>query len=166
LTFTAANLDTELRSPSGTASGFFIYDANTNTYSNWNILVSNFSAGFSQGNADATPATSSIQPTHFGLFGPPGPRSVGFSYSSDQALLWLDFNSPLSNSGGVVGVSAMILDAGNGYYCWSAGGTASTVVPEPASALPLLGGIGFCVLFLLLHRRRQMSAHSTKSADA
>jgi hypothetical protein len=154
LTFASGGGGPELAN-GGIASGFFTYDADTNTYSNWNIDVSAFGAGFNQGNAVATPATSSIQPAFFGIYGPPGPTTFGLSYSSDQALLWLGFfHQPLTNSGGIVDVSATVLDAGNVFYSWYAGGTASAAaVPEPASVLLLLGGGVLCVICMFLHQR-------------
>jgi len=142
----------------GIASGFFSYDVDTNTYSLWDINVSDFGAGFNQGNALATPATSTIQ---FET-----PTSFGISYSSDEALLQLYFDHPLTDSGGDVGVFAIVLDAGNTFYSWYASGTASSAVPEPESALLLLGGIA-CALSIFWHQRRFGKSGSTaKSAGA
>jgi len=129
----------------GKASGFFTYDADTNTYSDWNIDVSDFGAGFNQGNALVTPATSSLQ---FAT-----PQLFDLSYSSSQAFFDLFFVVPLTDSGGDVEVFANVVDAGNAFYSWQAPGTASAV-PEPASAVFLLAGIGFCALCVFLHQRR------------
>jgi hypothetical protein len=137
----------------GIASGYFTYDADTNAYSDWNILVSGFGAGFSQGNALVTPLNSSVTTAYSQ---PTGPAYFGLSYSSDQALLWLNFPASLTNAGGSVSTNATILDAGNLFYSWYASGTATgSAVPEPAPVLFMFGGLGICVLGLFLQRRRR-----------
>jgi len=143
----------------GLATGSFTYEADTNTYSSWNIVVSAF--GFAPANGFLTPLTSS-------LFLPPSATSFSLSYSSDQARLFLSFfdpatfnPQPLTNSGGVVNVSASVVDAGNVFYSWFAGGTASSV-PEPGSAtFALGGGVVLCVVCIFL---RQWLAHRAPSA--
>jgi len=130
----------------GMASGFFTYNADTNTYSDWNIDVFDFGAGFNQGNALATAATSFIQ---FAT-----PQSFDLSYSSGQAFFDLFFDVPLTDSGGDVKVFANVVDAGNAFFSWQAQGTASGVVPEPSSTLLLLGGIVACALCIFLNQRR------------
>jgi hypothetical protein len=129
----------------GVASGFFTYNADTNTYSDWNIDFSDFGAGFNQGNALVTPATSSILVS--------SPQNFDLLYSSGQVEFDLFFVSPLTDSGGDVQVVGGVVDTGNVFYSWHAQGTASSV-PEPASAVFLLAGIGCSALCLFLHQRR------------
>jgi hypothetical protein len=143
----------------GVATGSFTYDADTNTYSSWNIVITDF--GFAPANGLLTPLTSS-------LFLPPSATSFALSYSSGQARLSLSFfdpvtlnPQPLTNSGGLVNVSASVVDAGNVFYSWFGGGTASSV-PEPASAsFVLAGGGALCAVFILL---RQWLARRAPSA--
>jgi hypothetical protein len=143
----------------GVASGFFSYDADANTYAAWNITISGF--GFAPANGLLTPLTSST-------YLPPTPTFFSLSYSSDQALLFLSFFDPatldprpLTNAGGVLNVSATVVDAGNVFYSWFGGGTVSSV-PEPASAIfVLIGGAVLCIACISLH---QWLSHRTASS--
>lgn len=93
-------LDGVILSDGGTASGSFVYDADTDTYSGTNIvstsgssLMGNSYAFVNPGNADAT---------KLGLVSSSGPDFIG-----DQTI-FLIFSSTLTNLGGTTGISTLL----------------------------------------------------------
>jgi PEP-CTERM motif len=81
----------------GTASGSFVYDALTNTYSAINVTTT---AGITFAGATYTSLSNVAGSSNTGfLFGPNSGDLTGASF-----LMWL-FDAPLTNSGGIVQVS-------------------------------------------------------------
>ena len=104
----------------GTATGSFIYDADTNTYSSINIVTS----------AAASPLGATYV-AHNNAFGFPSTASLvmvlsGLPVVLNDPILWMGFASPLTNAGGVVGFN-FTQETGcsliNGGLCQGTGGT-------------------------------------------
>jgi PEP-CTERM motif len=135
-----------------TLTGSFSYDADTATYSNFNIVVSGGTL------------FTGVAFTHLGNSGYAGNQSfqaipaastIGDGSATGNPYLFLDFTAPLTDAGGTLslfhGYYDGIIDCGNA-YCSSATGSQATVVysaetgygsittdvPEPVS-LAILG---------------------------
>jgi hypothetical protein len=132
----------------GVGSGSFVYNADTNTYSDWSILLSGFplNPNGPDINGLLTPATSSL------TFGSATQLSLGYPelqmpFSYFFTLFFVGpppnfVDNPLTDSGGQV--PFMAFDE-PGFGTWSGTGTASSS-PEPNPAvLVLLGGAVFCI---------------------
>jgi hypothetical protein len=124
----------------GAASGSFVYDALTNTYSSINIITS---TGTAFGGATYTSLSSAFGSSSTGLL-------VGASGNlTNTALLFLSYGADLTNSGGTVSLTGVGEGTCDNIDCSlntlqrsiTAGqlvGTASVSTPEP-SAISLLG---------------------------
>jgi hypothetical protein len=166
LTFSATSFPAGMVS-TGTVTGSFTYDADTNSFTTWNIELSGFlGTGIPVSGLLLTPADTMLATTGFCLSCPRGSFALFESPNPlfNFSALALSFTQPLTDAGGTVPVdgstnnTVMILDLPtfNSFELQSPGGSASAV-PEPSSAaLTLLVVIGFGALFLrrLRHYRR------------
>jgi hypothetical protein len=150
LTFSATSFPPGGAATTGTVTGSFTYDANTNVYTTWSIDISGFPG-------TAVPAS--------GLLLTPADTSIAgfctgcnrFSIYDPAALspfwtLLLDFTQPLTDAGGTVSINDTFfqLNAPN-FATFRLQGPSGSVsaVPEPSSAaLILVVAIGFGTLFL------------------
>lgn len=130
-------------SPSGTVSGVFTYDADTNLYSAWSIDLSDFEDPVVNGLV--TPSTSVISSFS-------SSTEFNFSYSAGQAEFNLGFATfdpgftgvPLTDAGGSVPGFAGVIDIPN-FTSWNTGllPSVASTAPEPMSAvLVLISGFG------------------------
>lgn len=134
----------------GTASGSFTYDADTNVFSNINILASGGSSGLP---ASAFQYISSSGSTFLVLFDSNAPDLTGAHW------LMLGFNSPLTNNGGVVDVGNGSELTCNNATCsnltlptrgfTASGNTVTAPTPEPTTLTLIPLGV-----FALLLRKR------------
>jgi hypothetical protein len=139
----------------GTVTGSFTFNADTNTYAAWSILLSGF-AGTGTDGLLLTPATSTVV-----LFDPGsflGLRSdLTGPFGAPRVVLNLSFFPPLTDAGGTTSaggnmhfnLDTPLLGTFSGPH-----GTASSV-PEPSAAALVLAaaGFGFCVLRVIFRRR-------------
>lgn len=129
----------------GSGVGSFVYDADTNTYSDWNIVLSGFPPNPGPDiNAVLTPATSSE------FFG--SSTEFGLSYNI-EAEYTVGFSEPLTDAGGEVSVFAF--DFPN-FSSWIGPGTA-TSGPEPNPAILVLFGSAILSVGYGLRTRRERS---------
>jgi hypothetical protein len=141
----------------GTVSGSFTYDADTNKYATWSIQLSGFpGTGIPGTGLLLTPANTVLTPNGFCVSCLPGSFAVfaGSNPLFNFSALGLNFTQSLTDAGGTVPVdrsSVMILDLQTfgSFELQSPGGSVSAAVPEPASAaLTLIVAIGFGTLLL------------------
>ena len=137
----------------GAASGFFVFDANTNTVSNWNIAATAGSAlaAFDYTTSNSTASGSSGNVT-FGsnqTFPNNLPPPLNFN---EKRLLILDFIGSLTNAGGSVGLLSGPNASRECLNCdpfrLPVTGTVTSSVPEPGSLGLFLVGGGIFVGFL------------------
>jgi hypothetical protein len=149
LTFSATSFTTGAVS-TGTVSGSFTYDADTNTDTTWAIQLSGFpgtpvpASGLLLTPADSSLFCTPCSPDYFFIFDP--------TLSSGLAGLSLSFPQPLTDAGGTVpvaGFTSLVLNTPDfGTFNLQSPGSVSAV-PEPSSAaLTLIVSICFGTLFL------------------
>jgi hypothetical protein len=159
LTFSATSFTTGAVS-TGTVTGSFTFDADTNIDTTWTIQLSGFpSTPVPASGLLLTPADSSLFCT---------PCSPNYFLITDPTLanalvgLGLFFTQPLTDAGGTTPVDSftgtgLVLNTPNfGTFLLQSPGGSAFAVPEPSSAaLTLVVAIGFATLFLrrLRHSR-------------
>jgi hypothetical protein len=155
LTFQANSLPPGTVS-TGTATGSFTYNADTNSFTTWSIELSGFAGtavpagGLLLTSANTSSSCPPCSPTNFYIVDPT--FSTGFDFLS------LLFAQPLTDAGGTVSMSSgiMALNTPNFGTFFLQGPSSVSSVPEPSSAaLTLIISIGFGALFLrrLRHSR-------------
>jgi hypothetical protein len=147
---------------SGTVSGSFVFDADTNTLSLWSISTAGFAP---ETNITFTPANSTASS---GLGGSCGSLACTFLLSDTifHDFLNLMFDSPMTNAGGTIGISSQAfqflkLDVPTvtTYYLASPGSVTST--PEAAPSMLVFVG----ALALLGFRRIRGRIHRAQKSD-
>jgi hypothetical protein len=150
-------------SDGGTATGSYVYDANTNTVTNWSIAVS--------GGTTATfPAfTYNTTTSNLSSFGPSAtqvifddPSQIFGGNPLQPRILDLVLNAPMTNAGGVItllsGPPIVGFDGSRECYNCSPFRTAVSgslaEIPEPTSALLISSAFALMIAFTGLRRRR------------
>ena len=129
----------------GLLSGTFLFDWQTQTFSNWNFDISGYTLPVEHLNALLTPATSSVMVQN-GSF-------LHLTYAGDVGDLVLTFGYltvevPLTSFGGTVPVIATNSSRLVSFFASSFAGSVASVsnVPEPAAgALVLIAGAVLCL---------------------
>jgi PEP-CTERM motif len=150
----------------GTAEGTFNYDADTNTFSDFNISVSGGDATFFPAFVYST-ATSHLRP-------PLSANDLSIDANAvvigDERTLFMQFEQPLTNAGGISVVQnpdglggdsefrTLVTSPPFGQRGFNFGGTVSAV-PEP-SAFTLVA-FGAAAVGVLLHRKRKAERRRT-----
>jgi hypothetical protein len=159
-------------SDGSTLTGGFSYDADTNTYSNLNIVVSG-----------GTTFPHGITFTHVGgaaylanweFQAIPAASTIGDGSAIGKPYLYLDFVSAMTDKGGTISISSYydgVAGCGNAYCTsaaapfdqlhWNPGYGSISSIPEPVSITLLGGGL----LGLMAVRRRQETSGDTAVAS-
>jgi hypothetical protein len=130
----------------GSLTGSFVYDADTNVYSSWDILASASILG--------PPPSHNYLPSNSSTVGSSA-AGVIFSAPADARTLSLGFNPALTNFGGLVDVSATeVFDSGSRFTFGAfAIGLPVAAIPEPSTYALMLAGLG--LVGFVAHRRRK-----------
>jgi hypothetical protein len=171
----------------GIVSGTFTYDADTNTYSNWNFAFSGFSP---YQTFTLTPATSFVQvlvanpPSYYTCPGYGSPAPCGVYFFSNQrgagggALnapaidFQLSFSPTLTNAGGTVtasgscGPNCLVLDTPSyASFQLDAPSTATTNPPQNTALAHFAVGGGFASGFFVTNTSNQVAQFSLSTYD-
>lgn len=143
----------------GTMSGFFVYDADTQTYSDWSIVVPSEPA-YSIAGETLTPINSSTT-------GLTGDSAFELADNTNTDLLGFFFSNPLTDAGGPDPLVVTQTPGGTfvtnfsvGNIDWATDGVAQGApsdVPEPATTALWIGG---AALLLGYSRRHRLMAKS------
>ncbi|HPQ26683.1 MAG TPA: PEP-CTERM sorting domain-containing protein [Gammaproteobacteria bacterium] len=140
----------------GTATGSFIFDANTTTYSAVSI-VTTAGTNFAGASYDTGDVSNS-------LFGGSDENGLHLVRNLGESILLMDFDSALTNAGGVISLSTGFpafegdcadptCGSGDIFRAVAGGGVIGATVPEPTTLILMglgLAGIGY--------RRKQIKA--------
>lgn len=130
-------------SDSGTATGSFVYDADTNTLSNWSVSV----AG---GNTTTFPPVTYDTTTAGGYYSPSNATTIGVNLSIGSRQLRMPGTSALSDAGGTLAINLASGFQGECFNCspyrgFTAGnliGTAAPAITSATSATFTVGSAG------------------------
>ena len=163
LTFQATSFPSGVVS-TGTVTGSFTYNADTNTYTTWSLDLSGFpGTGVPASGLLVTPANTSL------FCSPCAPNFllIDSTLSSALSSFELFFTQPLTDAGGTVSIGPdggfLIFDTLD-FGTFHTPGGSLTATPEPsASALVVLVAFGLCLTYQ--RRRITKQAHSAQVVE-